>query len=264
MLWLPLVYLQSRPGPLIHIYTSKLLANMLYLQNKGDGLFFLGLFEAREEVPLQKGKVSTMTTTMRTMTEGSPVVIPADWIPGPKQGEWTYEDYAAIPEDGHRYEVIGGVLYMSPSPNRRHQKIVRKIARYLEDFVENPELGEIGMAPLDVELGHKNVVQPDVFVVLNKHFDRLTETRIIGAPDLVIEVASPGTAKYDRRKKQAAYASAGVPEYWVVTPKNQTIEVLVLEGRSYRSLGSFSGCDVLPSQVVPNLPVRVEQFFPER
>jgi Uma2 family endonuclease len=205
-----------------------------------------------------------MITTIRT-TESSPVVIPADWIPGPKQGEWTYEDYAAIPEDGHRYEVIGGVLYsMSPAPNRRHQKIIRKITRYLEDFVETPELGEIGMAPLDVELGYQNVVQPDVFVVLNEHSDRLTETRIVGAPDLVIEVASPSTAKYDRRKKQAAYASAGVSEYWIVTPKNEMIEVLVLEGSLYRSLGSFRGHDILPSQVLPDLPVTVEQFFPKR
>src|SRR6266852_4260807 len=201
-----------------------------------------------------------MTTTTRA-TENLPVVIPANWIPGPKQGEWTYEDYAAIPEDGHRYEVVKGVLYMSPAPNRRHQKIVRKITRYLEDFVETPELGEIGMAPLDVELSHRNVVQPDVFVVLNEHFDRLTETRIIGAPDLAIEVASPSTAKYDRRKKQAAYASAGVSEYWIVNPKHQTIEVLVLEGSLYCSLGSFSGRDILPSRVVPDLPVSVEQFF---
>jgi len=204
-----------------------------------------------------------MTTTTRA-TENLPVVIPANWIPGPKQGEWTYEDYAAMPEEGHRDEVVKGVLYMSPAPNRRHQKIVRKITRYLEDFVETPELGEIGMAPLDVELSHRNVVQPDVFVVLNEHFDRLTETRIIGAPDLAIEVASPSTAKYDRRKKQAAYASAGVSEYWIVNPKHQTIEVLVLEGSLYCSLGSFSGRDILPSRVVPDLPVSVEQFFPKR
>src|SRR6266567_4238726 len=191
-----------------------------------------------------------MTTTTR-ITESLPVVIPADWISGPKQGEWTYEDYAAIPEDGHRYEVIRGVLYMLPAPIPKHQKIVKELLYYLKRFVEIPELGEVYIGPVDVELGYRNVVQPDVFVLLNEHFDRETETRIIGAPDLAIEVASPSTAKYDRCKKQAAYASAGVSEYWIVNPKNQTIEVLVLEGSLYHSLGSFSGDDTLPSQVVP-------------
>jgi Uma2 family endonuclease len=205
-----------------------------------------------------------MVTTIRT-TESSPVAIPADWIAGPKQGEWTYEDYAALPEDGHRYEVIEGVLYrMSPAPSRRHQKIVRKIARYFEDVIEIPELGEIGMAPLDVELSYQDVVQPDIFIVLNDHFNRLTETRIVGAPDLVVEVASPSTAKYDRQKKQAAYARAGVSEYWVVNPKHETIEVLVLEGDLYCILGVFSGQDILPSRVLPNVVVSAEYFFPKK
>jgi Uma2 family endonuclease len=84
---------------------------------------------------------------------------------------------------------------------------------------------------------------------------------MIGAPDLAVEVASPSTAKHDRRKKLGAYARAGVPEYWIVNPKNRTIEVLVLEGNLYRSFGFFSGHDILPSRVLPDLPVSVEQFF---
>jgi Uma2 family endonuclease len=204
-----------------------------------------------------------MSTIIRT-TESSPIVIPADWIPGPKQGAWTYEDYAAIPEDGHRYEVIEGVLYMSPAPIPRHQKIVKELLYYLKLFVELPELGEVYIGPVDVELGYRNVVQPDVFVLLNEHFDLETETRIVGAPDLAIEVASPSTASRDRHKKRSAYASAGVPEYWLVYPKDQMIEVLILEGSLYRSLGSFSGRDTLPSRVIPDLPVSVEQFFPKR
>jgi Uma2 family endonuclease len=196
--------------------------------------------------------------------EQPPVVLPANWIPGPKQGQWTYQDYAAIPEDGHRYEVIKGVLYMSPAPTLKHQKIIVKLVSYLEDFVETSGRGEVYVSPVDVELSYRTVVQPDVIVILNKHLDRLTEKRILGAPDLAIEVASPSTASHDRHKKQAAYARAGVPEYWIVNPKHQTIEVLVLEGSLYRSLGSFSGRATLPSQIVPDLPVSVEQFFPRK
>src|SRR5207248_5887447 len=116
-----------------------------------------------------------MTTMMRT-TESWPVVIPADWIPGPKQGQWTYEDYAAIPEDGHRYEVIKGVLYMSPAPNLKHQQIIVNLVSYLQYFIGIPGRGEVYVSPVDVELSSRNVVQPDVVVILNRHLDRLTDS----------------------------------------------------------------------------------------
>lgn len=193
--------------------------------------------------------------------ERLPVVVPADWVAGPQQGRWTYKDYAAIPEDGHRYEVVNGVLYMSPSPNVWHQNIVGEIFAYLRDYVRANRLGRAFIAPLDVELSYGNVVQPDVFVLLNEHFNRITNSRIIGAPDLVIEVASPSTARHDLRTKLDAYTSARVPEYWVVNAEAQTVELLVLEHDTYISLGVFSGQTTLPSRVLADLPVEVEQFF---
>ncbi len=188
-------------------------------------------------------------------------VVPADWVVGPQQGQWTNKDYTAIPEDGHRYEVVNGVLYMSPSPNVWHQHIVGEIFAYLRDYVRGSKLGRVFMGPLDVELSYKNVVQPDVFVVLNEHLSRIAKLRIIGAPDLVVEIASPSTARHDLHAKLDSYASAGVPEYWVVNPEAQTVELLVLEHDVYISLGVFSGQTTLPSQVLADLPVEVEQFF---
>ncbi len=189
------------------------------------------------------------------------VVVPADWVAGPQQGRWTYKDYAAIPEDGHRYEVVNGVLYMLPSPNVWHQNIVGEISAYLRDFVRAHKLGRAFTAPLDVELSYGNVVQPDVFVLLNKHLDRIKTNRIIRAPDLIVEVASPSTARHDLRAKLDAYTSAGVPEYWVVNPEAQTVELLVLENHVYTSLGVFKGQAALPSRVLVDLSVDVEQFF---
>ena len=119
------------------------------------------------------------------------------------------------------------------------------------------------MAPLDVKLGRKNVFQPDVLVVLNEHGERLTEDGVIGAPDLTVEVLFPSTALEDRVDKHREYALAGVTEYWIVNPERRTVEVFTLEEREYRSLGIFSGNDMLPSRVVPNFPVHVEQFFEE-
>lgn len=196
-----------------------------------------------------------------TTLERLSVVVPADWVPGPQQGQWTYADYASIPEDGHRYEIVNGVLYMAPSPSLGHQGIAGEIFAYLRNFVQMAGLGRVFVAPTDVELSYKNVVQPDVFVVLNEHLDRMAGSRLIGAPDLVVEIASPSTARHDLREKQDAYARASVPEYWIVTPGEQVVEVLVLEDSLYSSLGVFHGYAILPSRIVPDLPVRVEQFF---
>lgn len=175
------------------------------------------------------------------------MVTAADNVPGPGQGRWTYKDYAALPDDGRRYEIVDGVLYMAPSPNRWQQKASGRLFRYLSAHIEDAGLGEVYEAPFDVELAPKVVVQPDVIVVLNASLGKITDSRIIGAPDLVVEVSSPGTVGYDRDKKQSAYARAGVQEYWIADPWSHTVEVFVLEAGAYRSLGVFEGKATLPS-----------------
>lgn len=198
-----------------------------------------------------------------TMTASGkvPMVMPADHVPGPRQGAWTYDDYAALPDDRHRYEIVDGVLYMSPAPNREHQNTAGEIFAYLRTHIKLTGLGQVYIAPFDVELSPRTVVQPDVMVVLNPHLGIVTESRIIGAPDLVVEVSSPGSVGYDRTKKQDAYARAGVAEYWIADPWSRTVEVLTLAAGSYRSLGVFEGKAVLPSEVVPDFLVHVAQFF---
>jgi Uma2 family endonuclease len=190
-----------------------------------------------------------------------PEVIRADHVAGPPQGQWTYAEYAAIPDDGNRYEVIDGVLYMAPSPTVEHQDANGGVYFYLRLYVKDTGLGRVFHAALDVELAPKAIVQPDVFVILKANQTIIEKGKIKGVPDLVVEVASPGTAGYDRRDKQNTYERFGVPEYWIVDPATETIQVLSLEQGAYRSLGVFQGKALLPSKVVPNLPVRVEQFF---
>jgi Uma2 family endonuclease len=196
-----------------------------------------------------------------TTSERSSVVIPADWIPGPQQGSWTYSDYTALSDDGQRYEIVNGVLLMTPSPSGAHQDTVGEIFYHLRTHLRPRGLGLVRLAPFDVELSPEDVLQPDVFVVLHAHLDRVLEKKVVGAPDLVVEVASPGTAVFDRVTKSTLYARAGVSEYWIVNIERQTVEVLVLGGGKYRSLGIFRGEQTLPSQIVPNFPVCVEQFF---
>jgi Uma2 family endonuclease len=201
------------------------------------------------------------SATMATTTDELSVVTPADWVPGPPQGSWTYDDYAALPDDGHRYEIVNGVLIMAPAPSPDHQDIVGEIYASLRTHIKLAGRGRVFTAPIDVDLGPKNVFQPDVVVVLNKHLDRVREKKIVGAPDLVVEVASQSTAAIDRLVKYEVYARTGIPEYWIVKPASRAVEVLTLEGGEYRSPGLFRGEQTLPSRIVPELPVGVEQFF---
>ncbi len=189
------------------------------------------------------------------------MVTIADNVSGPGQGRWTYKDYAAIPDDGKRYEIVDGVLYMTPSPNEGHQTTVGRLFRYLSVYIEDAGLGRVYLAPFDVELAPYVVVQPDVFVILNANREKITQSRVIGAPDLVVEVSSPGTVGFDRDEKRGAYARAGVPEYWIADPGTHTVEVFVLEVGVYHSLGVFEGQAILPSQVLLDFPIHVDQFF---
>lgn len=150
---------------------------------------------------------------------------------------------------------------MTPSPSGGHQDAVGRFYHYLFLNIESHGMGKVRIAPFDVELTPKLVVQPDVLVVLKANYDKLAENRVLGAPNLVIEVASPGTATYDRHSKQMAYAQAGVPEYWIADPMARTVEVFVLERHIYTSVGIFEGKATLPSTIVPGLPTPVEQFF---
>ena len=189
------------------------------------------------------------------------VATPADWVNPSKQGQWTYEDYLSLPDDGVHYEIVNGVLYMAPSPTGEHQDAILEIAAYLRTYVKLPGLGLVRVAPFDVRLSPKHVFQPDVLVVLNAHRDRIQRRFILGAPDLAVEIASPSTAIIDRREKLDAYARYGVPEYWLVDADAHTVEVLMLEEGTYHSFGVFEGEDTLPTKIVPNFTVQVQQFF---
>lgn len=200
---------------------------------------------------------------MTTTSDNSfSMTLPADHIPGPKQGHWTFDEYAALPDDGKRYEIMNGVLIMTPAPEPAHQSAVALLIYYLLQAVQFKGLGRVLPAPIDVRLTDDRVVQPDVLVVLNANLHKIGKKNVIGGPDLVIEVASEGTALYDRLSKFEAYEQAGVAEYWIVHPQKKTIEILILEDDGYQSLGTFSGKDTLRSRVVPGImDIAVEQFF---
>jgi Uma2 family endonuclease len=144
----------------------------------------------------------------------------------PAQGEWTYEDWLKLPDDGYRYEVIDGVLYMRPPPLIRHQRTSSRIYIPFSDFLRLNPLGEVFYAPVGVRLPNQPVpLQPDLVFVRAERLDIIQENYIEGTPDLIIEILSPSNWLYDRREKMRVYQEAGVPVYWIVDPRALTIEI---------------------------------------
>jgi len=179
----------------------------------------------------------------------------------PQQGEWTYEDYARLPDNGFRYEVIHGELFMSPAPNTVHQTIVGEIFFVLMKLAKKQNLGQVLTAPIDVVLGNIGTpVQPDIIFIRQERLDIIGEQTINGPPDLVIEVLSPGTEQHDRQTKYTLYATAEVKEYWLVDAKSCTIEVHVLRGQAYAPLGTFGPDETIRSELLPDLQLAVGEI----
>jgi len=154
----------------------------------------------------------------------------------------TYADYAALPDDGHRYQLLEGELVMTPSPSAWHQGVSREIFVGLVQFVHLHGLGDVFAAPLDVTLSDRNVLQPDILFISNERARILQGGRIIGAPDLCVEILSPGTQRIDRVRKLELYARFEVTHYWIVDLSARTIEEYVLHGDVYR-VQSIAGYD---------------------
>ncbi|MFH1898653.1 MAG: Uma2 family endonuclease [Candidatus Desantisbacteria bacterium] len=174
---------------------------------------------------------------------------------------WTYEDYLTLPNDGKTYQVIGGDLFMTAAPLIYHQAISRNLAFIIWEFVKDHDMGEVFNSPVDIVFGSTNVVQPDIVYVSKKRLDIIREKAIFGAPDLVIEILSPTTLQMDVLLKKALYQRFGVREYWIVDPKEQKVEVFVMEGGKYESKGIFFQQDVVEVRMIQGLKVNLTDVF---
>ena len=179
--------------------------------------------------------------------------------------KFTYEDYKSLPEaETTRYELLGGELVLVPSPSTYHQRIARKLGFILEAFVERTNLGEIFFAPLDVVLGEgdaREIVQPDIFFVSKGNSRIIAAEEIRGAPDLVIEITSPGTEDRDRHYKKTLYARHGVREYWIVDPESKTVEIYIPGEKGFELARAYRADEVLESPLLQGLKVDLKEVF---
>jgi Uma2 family endonuclease len=181
----------------------------------------------------------------------------------PAQGQWTIEDWLKLPDDRYRYEVIDGVLHMSPPPRARHQRILARLVANLMEFLKSESPGELLFVPIGVRLPNQTVpVKPDILFIKAERLDIIGEDYVEGAPDLIMEVLSPGNWLYDRREKMQLYQAAGIDEYWIVDPRTDTIEVYLLEQGTYLLLGEYGLGELAQSRVIPGFEVATDDVFP--
>jgi Uma2 family endonuclease len=161
----------------------------------------------------------------------------------------TYEDYAALPDDGRRYELHEGELSATLAPGLSHQDILGNLFVILRGHVNARDLGKVFVAPVDCILESITVVQPDIVFVETARRSLMSERGIEGAPTLVVEVISPSTGAIDRRRKLQLYARYAVPYYWIVEPPARTIEAHALARGRYEQAGVLSGAT--PASLLP-------------
>ncbi len=177
------------------------------------------------------------------------------------QRRLTAKDLAALPDDGNRYEIIGGQLFVSPSPTYRHQFVSMKLGNALDAYLTSTNAGTVIAAPMDVYLSEHDVVQPDLLVVLNARTDIIQDRGIAGAPDLVVEIVSPSSATTDYLRKSKLYERNGVQEYWIVDPVAATMSVQRLTDGSFVLEAELDRNDTVRSSLLGDFDLDLSLIF---
>jgi len=179
----------------------------------------------------------------------------------------TYGDYLTWPE-GERWELISGVAYnMSPAPSPMHQRVLAALFAKLYNYSEGSRC-MVYLAPFDVRLPEKNerdtdistVVQPDISIVCDA--SKIDRKGCKGAPDMVIEILSPSTAKKDMQEKRRLYERHQVKSYWIVYPLDEVIHVFTLnQDGKYGEADIYSADDHVPVSVFPGAEIDLAKVF---
>jgi Uma2 family endonuclease len=188
--------------------------------------------------------------------EGDELVLSLD----PLQGHWTEEQYLLLSDQTNRLlEYTDGYIEVLPMPTDKHQAISRRFFFALFAFVQRLG-GTVFYAPLRVQVRSGTFREPDLLVLLDEHDPRRQNAFWLGA-DLVVEIVSPDHPERDTEEKPVDYAAAGILEYWIVNPLEDTISVLVLEGDAYAEYGIFRRREYAVSKLLDGFTVSVDELL---
>jgi len=176
----------------------------------------------------------------------------------------SWDDLRFLPEDGLRHEIIDGEHFVTPSPVWKHQAIVTNVGVAIHSYLRTHRIGTVMFLAMDVILSPHDVVEPDL-LYFSRERERTFEPSdwVKGAPNLVMEVASPSTKRRDETLKRRLYERFGVDEYWLVDPDTQTVVVLRLENGIYREAARLTaaGGDALTTPLMPGWSLMVKECF---
>jgi Uma2 family endonuclease len=172
----------------------------------------------------------------------------------------TVADFRELGEGPPYHQLIEGELFMSPSPNRFHQDVVLNLAFVLKSYLAQSSLGTLYVAPMDVYLDDVNVYEPDLLFVSNERRDLLKDDGIHGAPDLVVEILSPSTAKLDKRKR-ANFAKHGTREFWQVDPVLLQIQRFDFARDAAKPVQIIDEGETFESPLFPGLVLSTQAIF---
>lgn len=170
----------------------------------------------------------------------------------------TAAEFDQLPETNTPTELIEGELIVSPSPMPKHQRVSRCTVGVLEDLIPN---GEIFYAPMDVYFDDENIPQPDIIWVAEGSRCKITDKRLEGAPDLIVEIFSPGTVSRDKIGKFELYERYGLREYWMIDPNEAYIEVYRHEDGRFIRQGTYAPGSTFESAVLGGKSVTVAALF---
>ena len=176
-----------------------------------------------------------------------------------RKQEYTIDDIYALPE-GQRAELIDGQIYDMAPPKRIHQKLINRLSQTITNYIDSKHGScEVYPAPFAVFLNadDKNYVEPDISIICDE--DKLDEYGCNGAPDWIIEIISPSTERMDYGIKLFKYRAAGVREYWIVNPINQTVNVF--DFKSNQKTGQYSFDSDISSCIYDELTIRIADFL---
>jgi Uma2 family endonuclease len=177
----------------------------------------------------------------------------------------TYEDYAQIPDDGRRHEIVAGLHYVSPSPTTDHQDLAGTLYRRMSNLVYDNQLGKIFFAPLDAVLSENDIVQPDILFISAARLNIVTAPNIKGAPDLVVEILSDSNRHHDETLKRERYDQLGVQEYWIIDPRRKAARIF--RRASHAGFGApteltAASGQTLTTPLLPGLEISLREIFP--
>jgi Uma2 family endonuclease len=178
----------------------------------------------------------------------------------------TYDDFVLFPDDGQRHELIDGEHYVTPSPNIRHQRISGNLHLLIGTWLEEHPIGQLFYAPWDVVFSNVDVVEPDLLYMSNERAAQvMTLLHVKGVPELVVEIASPGTRKRDETIKRRLYERFGVAEYWVVDPDVDVVRVYRRDSERFDRAVELSRerGDVLTTPLLQGLELPLQRVFRE-